>query len=174
MNTIIASFDSLTDAENAMTAVRKVGVRDENIGLIVSEQARTRYFGDKAKPSKSTLNPDISTKAPEGASLGAVAGGIIGGIAAGLAAVGSIAVPGIGLLAAGPIVAALAGGGAGAAVGGLTGALVGLGFPEMDAKFYEDKLKSGHILVTVNTVNDEQSSQVTDILKKYEPDSLAA
>ena len=46
-------------------------------------------------------------------------------------AVGStIAVPGLGLVVAGPIAAALAGAGAGAAAGGLIGAMVGAGIPE--------------------------------------------
>ncbi|MBN8531706.1 MAG: hypothetical protein J0L97_07610, partial [Alphaproteobacteria bacterium] len=77
MNTIIASFDSLADAENAVQALRRIGITESNIGLIMSDAARTRFFDKNAKAPKSTLNPDISTKAPEGASIGAVAGGII-------------------------------------------------------------------------------------------------
>ena len=39
-------------------------------------------------------------------------------------------------MAAGPVVATLAGLGAGAAAGGVTGALIGLGFPEHEAKTF--------------------------------------
>lgn len=54
-----------------------------------------------------------------------------------LAGLGMLTVPGIGpLVAAGPIVAALAGIGAGGATGGLIGALVGSGIPEVEAKRY--------------------------------------
>jgi len=47
------------------------------------------------------------------------------------------------LIAAGPIVAALAGAGAGGAVGTLTGSLIGLGIPEFEAKSYEGYLNEG-------------------------------
>ena len=56
--------------------------------------------------------------------------------------IGALAIPGVGpFIAAGPIMAALAGAGVGAAVGGLTGALVGMGIPEYEAKRYEGKSK---------------------------------
>jgi hypothetical protein len=54
--------------------------------------------------------------------------------------IGVLAIPGLGVfIAAGPIMAALAG-----AAGGLTGALIGLGIPEYEAKRYEGKVKDGH------------------------------
>jgi hypothetical protein len=73
------------------------------------------------------------SKLPEGVAVGATGGGAIGAIAAGLAAVGALAIPGVGILAAGPIVAALAGAAAGGAAGGLIGGLIGLGIPEHEA-----------------------------------------
>ena len=49
-----------------------------------------------------------------------------------------LAIPGIGpFIAAGPLVAALAGVGVGGAVGGIAGALIGMGIPEYEAKRYE-------------------------------------
>jgi hypothetical protein len=49
--------------------------------------------------------------------------------------IGALAIPGLGrFIAAGPIMAALAGAGAGAAAGGLTGALIGMGIPELESK----------------------------------------
>jgi hypothetical protein len=105
----------------------------------------------------------MATKAPEGAATGATIGGVIGAIAAGLVALGIIAVPGLGLVAAGPIVAALAGMGAGAAAGGLTGALIGLGIPEHEAKFYNEEIEKGGILVGVYT-HDDRADQARKIL----------
>ena len=61
----------------------------------------------------------------------------------------TVAVPGLGLLVAGPIAAALAGAGAGAVVGGGIGALVGAGIPEERVKEYESGLKNGGILMGV-------------------------
>ena len=57
--------------------------------------------------------------------------------------------PGLGLLVAGPIAAALAGAGAGAVAGGAIGALVGAGIPEERVKEYESGLKKGGIVMGV-------------------------
>ncbi len=97
---------------------------------------------------------DTGTKAPEGAALGAATGGVLGAAAAALVAVGAIALPGLGLLAAGPIVAALAGAGAGGAAGGIIGAIAGMGIPEHEAKLYADEIRSGGVLVGVNAHDD--------------------
>ena len=72
-----------------------------------------------------------------------------GGALAAIAAAATVAVPGLGLLVAGPIAAALAGAGAGAVVGGGIGALVGAGIPEERVKEYESGLKEGGILMGV-------------------------
>jgi uncharacterized membrane protein len=59
--------------------------------------------------------------------------------------------------------AALAGAGVGAAVGGISGALVGLGIPEIEAKQYEGKIKSGNILISVHTEDGDERDQVEQI-----------
>jgi hypothetical protein len=88
------------------------------------------------------------TNAAEGAAIGAAAG-------AGALAMGSLAmtfgiIPVIGpILAVGPIAAALISAGAGAAAGGIAGALIGWGIPEEDATYYENEVKAGRYLVTV-------------------------
>ena len=47
-----------------------------------------------------------------------------------LVGIGALAIPGLGpFIAAGPIVAALAGAGVGGTVGGIAGALIGMGIP---------------------------------------------
>ena len=58
---------------------------------------------------------------------GVTAGGVIGGTLGVLVGIGALAIPGLGpFIAAGPIMAGLAGLGVGGAVGGLIGALVGM------------------------------------------------
>jgi hypothetical protein len=79
-------------------------------------------------------------------------------------ALGVVAVPGIGLVAAGPIVATLAGLGAGAAAGGLTGALIGMGMPEHEAKFFNEEIERGGILVGVYS-HDDRIDQARKILE---------
>ena len=92
-------------------------------------------------------------------------------MAAGLVALGVITVPGLGLVAAGPIVATLAGLGAGAAAGGLTGGLIGLGLPEREAKFYNEAVEMGGILVGVYT-HDDRVAQARKILDAAEAESV--
>jgi hypothetical protein len=68
-----------------------------------------------------------------------------------------VALPGLGLLIAGPIAAGLAGAGAGGLTGGLIGALVGSGIPEDRAKEYESGVKEGGIVMGVNPRSDEDA-----------------
>jgi hypothetical protein len=80
--------------------------------------------------------------------------------------IGSLAIPGLGpFIAAGPIMAALAGAGAGAAAGGLAGALIGMGIPELEAKQYEGKIKNGNILLSVHAEDGKQVTRAKEILK---------
>ena len=77
------------------------------------------------------------------AAAGAAGGALLGG-ALGWMGIGALAIPGRGpFIAAGPIMAALAGAAGGAAAGGLTGALIGMGIPEYEAKLYEGRSKAG-------------------------------
>jgi len=69
------------------------------------------------------------------------------------------------LIAAGPIMAGLAGLGVGGAVGGLVGALVGMDIPEYEAKRYEGRVKNSGTLLSVHCDTPEQISRAKDLLK---------
>src|SRR5262245_35064816 len=111
-------FANRASAELAVDQLMASGYSRDDISVLMSDATRGREFG---------ITED--SKAPEGAATGAAVGGVLGAIAAGLISVGIIAIPGVGLVAAGPIIAALAGAGAGGAAGGLLGALIGAGIP---------------------------------------------
>src|SRR6202007_1653218 len=82
-----------------------------------------------------------------------------------LAGIGALAIPGLGpFIAAGPIMAALAGIGAGGAVGGFPGALIGLGIPEYEAKRYEGRLQKGGILLAVHCDTSDEIKRAKDLL----------
>ena len=107
-----------------------------------------------------------ATKAPEGATTGAATGGVTGGVLGLLAGVGALAIPGVGpFIAAGPIMAALSGAAIGATTGGIVGGLIGLGIPEIEAKRYEGKLKSGNYLIAVHAEDGDQKDRAKDIFK---------
>jgi uncharacterized membrane protein len=79
-----------------------------------------------------------------------------------------LAIPGVGpFIAAGPIMAALAGAGVGAAVGGLSGALIGMGIPEYEAKQYEGKIKQGNILISVHSEDSDEVKRAKEIFERF-------
>jgi hypothetical protein len=148
---VTSIFTDRDRAEGAYQALKARGYDAKDIDLIMSEDTRRRHFatGDKT---------ELGTKAAKGAGVGGAIGGAVGAIAAAVAAVGSsIAIPGLGLVVAGPIAAALAGAGAGGAAGGLMGALIGAGIPEERVKHYEKGIKEGGILMGVRPRSEEDA-----------------
>ena len=141
--------------ENAVDKLKINGYRNTDISVLFPENIGTKDFAHEKH-----------TKAPEGATTGAGTGVVIGGALGWLAGIGSLAIPGVGpLIAAGPIVAALAGAGAGGTLGGIVGALVGMGIPEYEAKRYEGRVKSGSILLSVHCDNSEWTKRAKQILE---------
>lgn len=115
-----------------------------------------------------------ASKAPEGTATGAATGGVAGGIFGLLAGIGAIVIPGVGpLVAAGPIMAALSGAAVGAATGGLVGGLIGLGIPEIEAKIYEEKLKTGNYLISVHALDDEEVLSAKQIFESEDAESIS-
>jgi hypothetical protein len=114
----------------------------------------------------SALSTAKATKAPEGTATGATTGAVLGGALGLLVGIGALAIPGLGpFIAAGPLMATLAGLGVGGAVGGVAGALIGLGIPEYEAKLYESNLKKGGILISVHCDTSEEIASAKDLLK---------
>jgi hypothetical protein len=74
----------------------------------------------------------------------------------GLAAAG-VAVPGLPIIAMGPLAAALVGAGGGGTVGAIIGALVGSGIPEGRARLYDEGIRNGGIVVGVIPRTDEDA-----------------
>jgi hypothetical protein len=149
-------IDSRDQAEDIVEELKVAGFANDQISVLLPDTQGTRDFAHEKH-----------TKAPEGATTGAAAGGVIGGILGWLAGIGTLTVPGVGpLIAAGPIVAALAGVGAGATVGGLTGALIGLGLPEYEAKRYASKIKEGNILISVHSESSGERQRAEDIFER--------
>ena len=144
-NMVTGLFNDRASAERAYQSVTNRGYEADDVNLVMSDDTRNKYFSNS-----SGTETELGTKAAEGAGVGGAIGGTIGAIAAAIAAVGtSIAIPGLGIVIAGPIAAALAGAGAGGATGTLVGALVGSGIPEERVKNYQAGIKSGGILMGV-------------------------
>ena len=108
-----------------------------------------------------------TTKSPEGATAGGISGATVGGVLGWLAGIGTLAIPGVGpLIAAGPIMATLAGIGVGGTLGGIAGSLVGYGIPEYEAKRYESSLNDGGILISVHAETSELVDEAEKVLEE--------
>jgi len=145
-------FRDRENTENAYRSLKERGYTDDDINVLMSEDTRNRYWGDNADES------ELGNKALEGTGAGGAIGGTLGAILGGVAAIGTnLVIPGLGLVVAGPIAAALAGAGAGALTGGLAGALIGWGIPEERAKFYEGGIREGGTVLGVRPRTDEDA-----------------
>ncbi len=167
MKTIIGVFNSRQGAEQAIGALREHNIADTDISYVGGSDKVTMHTADGGEVA-------------EGAGSGAITGGVIGAIAGLVVANGIL--PGLGtLFVAGPIATALgltgaaattaAGAMTGAAAGGLLGALTGLGAPDEDAHLYEERVKSGGILVAA-TIDNSDESEVRQVFEKNGADEV--
>jgi hypothetical protein len=151
---VFGIFSSDVEAEQAVDLLIAASFPNSSISVLMADKRGTKEFAHEKH-----------TKAPEGTATGATVGGVIGGTLGVLAGVGALAIPGIGpLIAAGPLMAGLAGLGAGGAVGGLVGALVGMGIPEYEAKRYEGRVKDGGTLLSVHCDTSDQVTRAKHLL----------
>jgi hypothetical protein len=117
---------------------------------------------------------DNQPKAPEGIATGAGTGTVTGAGLGWLAGIGALAVPEFGpLIAAGPILAALTGSAVAGTIGEITGALVEMGIPECEAKRYEEKLKTGHLLISVHAEDFTETERAKQIFKAAGAEDIA-
>jgi len=152
---VFGIYSHMHDVESALSQLQEGGFRNEDVSVLLPDNTGSKDLA--------TLK---SSKAPEGAVAGASAGAVVGGALGWLAAVGALAIPGVGpFLAAGPILAALAGAGAGGIAGGISGGLVGFGMPEFEAKRFEGRIRKGGILVSVHCDNPDWVKRAKTILE---------
>jgi hypothetical protein len=143
--------------ERALESLRAAGFRNSDISAILPERDHT----------SKDLAHEINSKAPEGIAAGASAGAAVGGVLGWLVGIGMLAIPGIGpLVAAGPVVAALAAAGAGGATGGLVGGLIGAGIPEIEAKRYAGRIREGAYLLSVHCDDRQWAKKAEDLLEQ--------
>ena len=144
-NLISAVFDDRSEAERAAAELRSAGVPDSALSVIAKREGAEGDFGD----ADTTEVGDKGLDMTKGALVGGGAGALLG--------IAALAIPGVGPLAAAGAIAASAipeaaaiGAGVGAIAGGLTGLLTDHGVDEDDARYYEDRIQSGGIFLSVN------------------------
>ena len=153
-------FPDRDSAEKGYNALSERGYSKDDVNVVMSEDTKKSHF------TASGAETELGNKAAEGAGVGGAIGGTLGAIAAAVAAVGTtIALPGLGLVIAGPLAAAIAGAGAGAATGGIVGALVGWNIPEERVKKYDEGIRKGGILMGVRPKNDADAAHLESAWK---------
>jgi hypothetical protein len=161
---VLGIYSSYGAVERAVDELRNAGFRNTDISVLFPANAGTKDFAHEK-----------GTKAPEGATAGGGTGAVVGGALGWLAGIGALAIPGLGpFIAAGPIMAALAGGAVGGAVGGFAGALIGLGIPEYEAKRYEGRIKKGGILLSVHCDDSDWTKSGKEILERTGAEDVAS
>lgn len=137
-----AVFDSTAEADRAVSELRSMGVSDSAIS-VVAQRDGTNTTTDGSGAEEAV---DMVGKVAAGAGVGTLLG------------IAALAIPGVGpLVAAGAIAAAavpgaaLTGAAIGAAAGGLSKLLTDHGVDANDAGYYETRINSGGVFVSVDT-----------------------
>jgi hypothetical protein len=124
--TVVGLFRNQADAERAIRDLKDAGIDETRIGVAMLDRDAQRALAEDTT------------------------GRILGGAVGLLAGVGALAIPGVGpIIAGGALATTLAGAGIGAAAGALIGALITMGVSEDDARYFENGLRQGSVLVTV-------------------------
>jgi hypothetical protein len=135
--TVVGLFARRLDAEAAIRDLKAAGFGDDQIGVALQD-----------KEEQGDLLESTGVKETQRAAVGALSGGLVGGL---IGLLGSLLVPGVGpILVGGVLASTLTGAGIGAATGGIIGALVSMGVPESDARHFDQGLRLGSTLVTVD------------------------
>ncbi|GAC1366008.1 MAG: hypothetical protein NVSMB44_28770 [Ktedonobacteraceae bacterium] len=137
---VVAVFPTQDQAQQALDELRRAGFSDGEIGFL--RRAAPGLSGSEVVPV---------------AAGGAVEGGLVGGI---VGAAVALLIPGFGPALAGGIIAAtLSGAALGATAGGLMAALSELGVSNADARFYQQELSAGHIIITVKAASGQEEAR---------------
>ncbi len=126
---IIEIFPNKEAAERAFNIAVELGYKPDDINVVMSKDSRHQYYPDQ---SEAEIEP------AKGLASGGILGGTIGSTIGALIALGTnFALPGLGLIMVGPLVAS------GGLSGGLFGSLIGWGTTENTQSAYEEQLKKG-------------------------------
>jgi hypothetical protein len=152
---VMGIYTDRTTVSDAINVLHKAGYRPTDISVLSSDNQGSKDFGHEKR-----------TKALEGAATGTAAGAVIGAVLAWLVSIQTVTITFLGpLVAAGPVLAVLAGAGAGGTLGWIVGLLVGLRRPEYVAKRYVGRIRRGGILVSVHCDSQEWCDRAKKTLR---------
>lgn len=149
---VFGIYKNASQAGYAVGRLTAAGLAQRDISVLLHRPKATDGLADEGPVTSG-----------EGAGTGAVFGGILGL----LVGIGAFAIPGLGVfVAGGQFISALAGIGAVGTVGGIVGALIGMGVPHHKASRYEDRVKSGGVLLSVRCATSGEIDKAEDLLRR--------
>jgi len=159
MKAISGVFASRSAAENAVEEIRKAGVPDDQVTLLIPGS-----FNQVEREAES-IPVDDTEQSGIGKAFGALMGGGVGATGGALLVA---MIPGVGPISAlgllGAAILGAAGATAGAAVGGKVDAASSEGLPHDEIYVYEDALRKGRSVVIAMADSDESATTLRDLL----------
>jgi len=165
MTMVTGLFKDQQGAERACQAVVAMGYESSDINVLMSAEARQRYFpaqNPTVADSGSQEEKTAAGNSPVSNKLGGPMGGSMATLAPIVAAMGVLLIPGLGLVA-GPVALALAAAGAVGMAGGIVGILTNWGMPSSRIKEYEEGILAGGILLGVKARSDSDARQIQQL-----------
>ncbi|MDO8685621.1 MAG: hypothetical protein Q7J78_03010 [Clostridiales bacterium] len=161
--TITAVFDSVSQAEIAARQIKEKGFEPGDISIVAKNRSENKPAGIVGDSEISENLSEIDkSKVKDNISDGVVTGGVLGGLTGLLIGAGSMAVPGLGIIAAaGPVAGLLSG----MVTGGIVGGLIDLGIPEKRGRQYETDINAGKTLFSMKAEN-AKIDEIAAILRK--------
>jgi len=152
---VMGIYPDRTTVSDALSVLYKAGYRATDVSVLSSDNQGSKDFGHAQR-----------TKALEVAGTAAAVGAVIGAALAWFGSLHPGAVTVLGpLVAAGPVLAALAGAGAGGALGWIVGLLAGARLTEYVARRYAGRIRRGGILLSVHCDSPEWCDRAKKTLK---------
>lgn len=152
---VIGIYEDRTTISEAIVALHNAGYRAADISVLSSDNQGSKDFAHEEH-----------TKAPQGAATGSAAGALVGAALAWFVSIHPVAITGLApLVAAGPVLAALAGAGAGGAVGWISGLLAGVRLHQYVARRYAGRNRRGGILLSVHCDSPEWCNRAKKTLR---------
>jgi hypothetical protein len=151
---VMGIYPDRTTVSDAINVLHKAGYRATDISVLSSDNQGTKDFAHEKR-----------TMALEGAATGSAAGAVVGAALAWFVSIQTVTITVLGpLVAAGPVLAAVAGAGAGGTLGWIVGLVAGVRLPEYVAKRYAGRIRRGAILLSVHCDSQEWSDRAKKTL----------
>jgi hypothetical protein len=138
-------------ADAILQELRTLGYTPSEVSVILRNQSETKNISAKEDVIK-----------------GAETGGLLGGLVGWVAGLSALVLPGMALIGAGPLLAAFGGAAVGGVVGGLAGGsgAVHLGLPHDIAEHVHNRLRDGHILISVHSDETARLERATHVFRE--------